>query len=76
MYFYLVITSSIILNGSIDMEISNTTNCIKFKNDDCIAKYGKQAFCKDDTCYCNRQLSFVNTDGKCGMFEKKMKNYF
>jgi len=64
------------LEGSIDMEVSYTTNCANFTNDDCIAKYGKQAFCKDDKCFCNRQSSFVNADGKCGMFERKNENFF
>jgi hypothetical protein len=52
------------------MQGSNSTNCVNFTNDDCIVKYGEQAFCKDQKCYCNRRLSFMNTNKKCGIFNK------
>jgi hypothetical protein len=48
-------------------------NCTTFSNEDCRARYGEQAFCRDGKCFCNRQSSYVNADGKCGMLENKTK---
>jgi hypothetical protein len=58
------------------MASSSTTNCVNFTNDDCVALYGEPAFCQDEKCFCNRNLSFINADGKCGMFEKMKKSHF
>ncbi len=55
--------------------MDNTNNCTKFNNSDCIALFGEQAFCKNEACYCNRDLSFKNND-KCGMSSKEIIYYF
>jgi hypothetical protein len=56
-------------------KMDNTNNCTKFNNSDCIALFGEQAFCKNEACYCNRDLSFKNND-KCGMSSKEIIYYF
>jgi hypothetical protein len=52
-------------------KMDNTNNCNSYTNDDCIILYGKDAFCKNEQCYCNRQSSFMDNQ-KCGMSSKRI----
>ncbi|CAF3487239.1 unnamed protein product [Rotaria sp. Silwood1] len=61
-------TADIALIGTANVDSSSTTNCIIFTNDDCIAKFGEQAFCQNETCFCNRRFSFSNSMGRCESF--------
>jgi hypothetical protein len=69
LFFCFTETTSITLAGTLNVNASQSTNCLNFANSDCTVKYGEQAFCQNETCYCNRDLSYVNADNKCGMFE-------
>jgi hypothetical protein len=46
--------------------MDSTANCNGYTNDDCTGLYGGEAFCKNTSCYCNRQSSFVNGE-TCGI---------
>ena len=47
--------------------IGTARTCPRYTDNDCTAKYGPQAFCNRDQCYCNRQLSYMTDDKQCGM---------
>jgi hypothetical protein len=69
MHFSFLVTRNINLSGTLNTAESHPTNCINFTNNDCIVKYGEQAFCRDEKCYCDRRLSFIKA-GKCGMSDR------
>lgn len=60
----------------IGAEKKEITNCVTFSNDHCIVKYGNEAFCQNETCFCDRALSYVNADKKCGMLRRNEKPIF
>jgi hypothetical protein len=69
MHFSFLVTRNINLIETLNTAESHPTNCINFTNNDCIVKYGEQAFCRDEKCYCDRRLSFIKA-GKCGTSDR------
>ena len=48
------------------MRSASTSNCSNYTNEDCTAKFGGNAFCRNERCYCDRRASYINADGRCG----------
>ncbi|UJR32135.1 hypothetical protein I4U23_019603 [Adineta vaga] len=57
--------ANIPLIGAVDISTANSTTCQTFTNENCISKYGEFAFCQNEKCYCDRKLSFVNSNNEC-----------
>ncbi|CAF3513440.1 unnamed protein product [Rotaria socialis] len=62
-------TASVGLGGAANASQTRAA-CVNVTNTDCVAKFGANAFCQDETCFCDRQQSFVNAAGQCEPFSK------
>jgi hypothetical protein len=64
--FFSIETKNIDLVDTANVATPHPTVCVNYTNEDCMAKFGEQAFCRNEKCYCDRGFSFIN-NGKCGM---------
>lgn len=73
---FIIVPTNIVLSGALNRNGTTPNNCTTIKDIDCTNRFGSNAFCQANTCYCDRRLSFVGTRNLCGTFKKIIQYYW